>query len=358
MFLTVLVPALAFANENKIESFIDEAKGRNEDIKKHVNAENTKQLLTDYGKPAKEASYKESQLREKAQTLMNTSHIRAEDKSLPETERVEAQAAVSLKESVHKRKRFDNLTQEEWMKKSDLITENPLIGVGAECRASGSKDDKVEVKAEPYEVEVDDVRSVESEEICEEDGTEIHKCNNTLKLTCKNSAECDSGGIVLKSLASDMKWVYSYPTLTLGTIADNYWRASCGKFTRNTQFEVKNKTLIDEFRIVEVGYDDYMRIIINGTQVYNGPFGGEKLETDSFWIFHHVDTGSGGVYACEQSANRHANVSIDLIPYLKEGMNELIIEVVVAGSGEGWAKIRTKQHCCTEWEENWEETCG
>lgn len=184
-------------------------------------------------------------------------------------------------------------------------------------------------------------------------------CEDKLKsIQCKQAAECDSGGIVLKSLASDMKWAYSYPYLVVGTITDNEWRDRCGKFVKNTQFEVKNKSLIEEFRIVEVGYDDYLRITINGIQVYNGPFGGEKLEIKSRGRFRSVDTGSGGIHGCELNTNRHANISVDLIPYLKEGMNDLLIEVVVAGAGEGWAKIKTKQHCCTEWVEEREEVCN
>ena len=119
IFLIVLIPSLAVANDNKVESFIDEAKERNTDIKKYVNVENTKQILTDYGKPAKELAYKESQLREKAQTLMNTSATRAEDKSLSEAERREAQAAVSLKGSNKVRKKFDNLTSESWMQSGE-----------------------------------------------------------------------------------------------------------------------------------------------------------------------------------------------------------------------------------------------
>jgi hypothetical protein len=195
-------------------------------------------------------------------------------------------------------------------------------------------------------------------------------CTDILKkLTCKQNAECDSGGIILKGLASDMQWSYRYPLLTLGTIADNYWRSGCGKFDRNTTFEVKNKNQIQEFRIVQLGFDDYLRVTINGVQIYNEPYGGdllaierglvaktnsqlEKMKKHQGWMF------TSGGYSCELNTSNSISVNIDLLPYLKEGMNEIKIEVVVAGAGEGWIQIRTKQHCCTEWIEERDEKCN
>jgi len=182
---------------------------------------------------------------------------------------------------------------------------------------------------------------------------EKKSCFNQLSVTCKKGQDCDSKGVILTSIASDMKWKYSYPYLTIGTISNNYWHAWCGKFVRNTKFMVKNKEAIDELSIVELGFDDYMRILINGVQVYNGPKGGDRLETTGRGT---VYTSSENQYNCELYTNWRFNTNIDLLPFIKEGENEITMEVVVGGAGEGWMKIKTMQHCCIE-EESWEEIC-
>ncbi|WP_039459104.1 hypothetical protein [Candidatus Jidaibacter acanthamoebae] len=188
-------------------------------------------------------------------------------------------------------------------------------------------------------------------------------CSDVLKtLKCEKTGACDSGGIVLTSIASDMKWVYQNMVLTLGTIANNYWGGACVKYFRSTKFEVKNKNLIEEFRIIQVGYDDYMRVTINGVQVYIGPESGTQLEVvtrPSRWWGQHklVNTGTRD-FACERNTNWQFNTNIDLKSYLKEGDNQIDIEVIVYGGGEGWVLIQAKQHCCTKWVEEREETCS
>lgn len=196
------------------------------------------------------------------------------------------------------------------------------------------------------------VKGEHTYECFKEKAVEQKSCFNKLTVKCEKGSDCDSKGIVLTSLESDMKWQYKYPHLIIGTIADDYWKAWCSKFVRNTKFLVKNKELIDEFKIVEVGFDDYMRVTINGTQIYNGPFGGSELRN------HHdvVTTGDRNWHKCDLGHNWRYNVNIDLLPYLIEGENEIKIEVVVGGAGEGWLKIKTQQHCCIE-KDIWEEKC-
>lgn len=38
-----------------------------------------------------------------------------------------------------------------------------------------------------------------------------------------------------------MKFEYSYPYLTIGTIADNYWGGRCDAYDQVTKFQVRNK---------------------------------------------------------------------------------------------------------------------
>ena len=219
------------------------------------------------------------------------------------------------------------------------------------------------LKFEEYYVDVQDTRLKEVSYECEEDEDKLFYCERAIKVHCKRKVECDSGGIVLKTVASDMKWEYKYPILTVGTIADNYWGGACEKYVRETSFEVKNLSAISEFKIIEVGFDDYMRVTVNDVQVYIGPNSGHKLDVlkelregmfgFKMWSYR-VDTGAG-IHVCERSTDWGFNVDIDIRPYLKEGVNKIGTEVVVYGGGEGYIKIKSKQHCCSEWEEKWED---
>lgn len=196
-------------------------------------------------------------------------------------------------------------------------------------------------------------------------GVKRRECDRKLKVECQRSEDCDAHGIVLKTISSDMKWVYKYPELTLGTIADNYWTGNCQKYDRTTTFEIKNTRAIDEFKIIEVGYDDHMRVEVNGHQVFIGPNDGNKLVVENVlerniygyeYYVPKVNTGKS-IVDCELYISRKDSKNIDIKPYLKEGVNTIRIEVLVSGAGEGWIKIRTKQHCCKGWTEKWVEEC-
>ena len=192
----------------------------------------------------------------------------------------------------------------------------------------------------------------------------IKTCHDEItSINCNKSSECDNGGIMAKSVQSDMKWEYNFPTLTLGTIADNYWTGHCAIYDRTTSFQVKNLSKITEFRIFEVGFDDYLWIKINGNTIYVGPDGGDRVEmidkvSEERSIFgvrrntrRGVTTNGENLLGCERNTSWTRAVNIDLRPYLKEGENSIWMRVLVSGAGEGWMKISAKQHCCRD--EDW-----
>lgn len=294
------------------------------------------------------------------------------------------EASQVVKKGFLRSKEFDIRANAEFLDKARDAQKNPedkikwLTGQYTDCKQEGGEDIKDELfkTCDIYRgisdkschmgqlVEVDAKHKYECHQ---EREIKAKKCHRNLKVWCEKKHDCDSGGIVLKNIASDMAWTYKYPVLTLGTIADNYWSAACGKFTRSTKFEVKNKAAIDEFRIIVVGYDDYLRVSINGVQLYNEPGGGNILEIEKGRVVKSVEqqTQVGNAkgfskyrygHACELGRSNNIAVDIDLLPHLKEGSNELLIEVVVAGLGEGWIQVRTKQHCCIE-QSKWEEVC-
>lgn len=189
----------------------------------------------------------------------------------------------------------------------------------------------------------------------------IKTCNDQIvSIKCKDSYECDMGGIEPGSVASDVKFEHKGGILTIGTICDNCWSGACAVYDRNTSFRIKNLSLIKEFIIFKVGFDDYLRITINGHIVYVGPHGGNKLEVKTLRdrIFGHqvVDFGTG-TDRCELGTSWVRDVNIDLKSYLNEGENNLHIRVIVSGAGEGWLQIKAKQNCCNNWEIKREEIC-
>lgn len=197
--------------------------------------------------------------------------------------------------------------------------------------------------------------------VCSKKREEKHKiCRDEIvHISCKDHNECDNGGIIPGSVQSDMKWEYVFPTLTIGTIADNYWGGNCTIYDRSTKFEIRNLDKITDFRLVQVGFDDYLWIKINGNTVYVGPDGGDRIElaqSDNFWQRTVVSNGRNH-RSCERNTNQNINVNVDLKPHLKEGQNEIWMRVIVSGSGEGWMKISARQHCCKDWIINRETKC-
>jgi len=183
-------------------------------------------------------------------------------------------------------------------------------------------------------------------------------CEKTLKTWCEYGNECDAGGIKVDTISGDMVFNYQYPYLTIGTVADDYWKGYCAVFDRKVTFTIKNLDRIKEFVLEQVGYDDYMLLKLNGAQVFNGPFGGAKLEVKNAYnrnigIIQHVTTDGRNAYPCERGISHNYAVNIDLKPILREGINIIEMRVIVSGAGEGWFRIRTKQQCCipqTKWE--------
>jgi len=202
-----------------------------------------------------------------------------------------------------------------------------------------------------------------SEEVCTEwRETELRNCTETLQLTCDRPVECDAGGIEIATLQSDMRWDYTYPILTLGTIADNIWGGYCAIFDRSTTFNIEDINKVAEFTLIQAGFDDWIRITINGTVVRVGPYGGDRLETVYREIIPgfnltQVQYGAAQYGGCELSTSWNQSLNIDIMPYLQTGSNTIDMRVIVAGGGEGWMRFRATQYCDCDWSERWISTC-
>jgi hypothetical protein len=191
-----------------------------------------------------------------------------------------------------------------------------------------------------------------------------YSCTQTLSLSCPGlKAHCDEGALRTRSAPSDLQWTYRYPTLTLGRKSGHEWVGSCRVFDRSATFTVNDVNQFTAFRLVQARYDDYLQIRLNNHLVYNGPYGGRKLEVgnrrDSRGrLTPYVDVGTGRQLRCEVSNRSSYRLSVNLRPYLKNGTNTLRLRVVASGEGDGWVKISTQQQCdCPRWVESWREQC-
>lgn len=205
--------------------------------------------------------------------------------------------------------------------------------------------------------------------------------------------DCDNRGIVKTSLSSDMRFEYCYPYLTIATIPTRYAPQICGNYDRVTNFQIRSKEEITEFRIVEVGFRNWFWIKVNGHTVYVGPRGGSYVEgffNNNMPIVRNgqgeygcdnnlqcYGVWGGGVWVkCDDTNTRHSrfrlgteyvqkpdfkfNLDIDLKPYLKEGDNDIWMRVIVSRPGVGvdaWMKTIAKQNVCMNWQERGSEQC-
>jgi len=190
-------------------------------------------------------------------------------------------------------------------------------------------------------------------------------CADVLKeLKCRKTNECDGGGILLGSVEAGMEWHYdpNNSTLRLGSLGTYYWNCgdNCQKISRSAKFKIKNKPAIKTFRLKKLYLNNLLQVSINGSVVYNS-LGGNKLEISS-WnrAYSWIDAGLGKGGNCLINAGRQIPdyVSIDLVPYLLEGQNEIVLDLIYSFYGHIHIEIEARQHCCADWAEEREEICN
>lgn len=187
-------------------------------------------------------------------------------------------------------------------------------------------------------------------------------CSRVLRVACDPERDgCDQGGIVPNSWAGDMSTSFTPDgtgnyTLQFGTIADNYWSGWGAVYDRTLTFELRDVGLISKFVLTRVAYDDWLLIKINGTIVYVGPYGGDRL---GMWVQHYKRV----VRYCEScfshpelSTSWNISLNLDIKPHLKNGSNTLFMRTIVAGKGEGAIQITTRQQCPRNCYDQWDSS--
>ncbi len=118
--------------------------------------------------------------------------------------------------------------------------------------------------------------------------------------------------------------------ITAGTVGDNYWRAAV--YDRDIVFSLPGPEAFSSFVIEYISFDDWLLLEVNGVQVYNGPYHGDR-----FNINHRRHRVCYTAYRCgswELSTSWNTRPNIDILPYLRRGTNRISSRVVVGGRGE------------------------
>lgn len=178
-------------------------------------------------------------------------------------------------------------------------------------------------------------------------------CSRTLTTSCPPGAS-DTAGIQAGAIASDMKWEYAFPTLTLGTTANNYWAGNCTLYDRTTTFTVENVTLLKSFRLTGVGFDDYLSIAVNDHVIFGGPYGGDMLAITNGRVQYDSNGATG---PCELNRSWQQSANVDLRPFLVNGTNTIRMQVEVSGNGEGWMQIDAQNYPDCSANDQWVQHC-
>lgn len=275
------------------------------------------------------------------------------------------------------------------------ITKNPMARVnskqettdgdmleGGECAVSDREDGADEVKLEEYEEIIEDTEIEEEVHVCEKDVRGPFYCEERLEdLECESKGDCgyNAGGIEEGSVDTGIDWGYSYPYLRLGSKTptdsnSDSWHFKCGsrtccdKRSRSARLRIKDLNNVKKFILYKISYDDYALVKINGVTVHN-TLGGNYLDiTRRYWgsdrdgdndriISSGVGSGPCWRLYPKNGFDHYDYVGKDVKHYLREGVNEIEIELVFAQLGQVNVVFEAEQYCCQKWKDKWQGDC-
>jgi hypothetical protein len=141
-------------------------------------------------------------------------------------------------------------------------------------------------------------------------------------------------------------------TLEFGTFEDNYWsgdsknngQTSFGNlYERRMSFELGETENISEFILTDLSFDDWLSVTVNDHVVYVGPYSGDRLEFN--FNTGAVQYGANKYSSAELSTSWVKTESIDVLKFLKAGVNIVKTKTIVAGYGESAIRFQYKMNC-------------
>jgi len=236
-----------------------------------------------------------------------------------------------------------------------------------------------------------------SVEYCYESRTiEKRFCHEEVNVICEQVPYdgCEPGGVIPGSNSSDTQ-TSMYPSgsgtwhLEYGTIGNNYWSGGTGAvYDRAMTVLIEDIEKITVFALTRVDFDDWLRLTVNGHQVYNGPNGGDRLELveqtqcvqtervcvessggDNDFCLRWEDRcvreqtrkraqySEGGFGSPELETSNVFNMNIDIRPYLVEGVNQVMARTIVGGEGEMFTRFNVRAKCSPSCDFHWTDNC-
>jgi hypothetical protein len=123
--------------------------------------------------------------------------------------------------------------------------------------------------------------------------------------------------------------------VVIGKKGNDYWSGYCAHYSKTTEFYIEDLNEVSEFKLTRLVFDDWIKITINGHVAYVGPKGGDRLDVIDNRVYY-TETNSG---SCELGKSWNYGVDVDVKPYLINGANTAIVDVIVGGEGEGYAYL-------------------
>lgn len=138
---------------------------------------------------------------------------------------------------------------------------------------------------------------------------DIRTCDKYVEPNCVEGSK-------LVSVSGGPETSFNYPYIQ----TDISWRGGggCSKYSATTNINIKDPSSIQSFQLISVGWDDVIRIKINGNVIFQ--------DGDPDWGW------------CERGRVFGSSPNVDLKPYLINGDNKIELEVGIAGMGFASAK--------------------
>lgn len=238
-----------------------------------------------------------------------------------------------------------------------------LKDIGIDCRES-AKDRDIK---DPYliELEREEIKEVDYDKQQCEQVKNNYSCTSNLKATCRHKFS-----VPLEESRFSTTLPKSYnPSNGILTFGWPYNFTHDGgrgtQYDYSVRFRIDSVETVREFTLNEVGYDDFIRVTINGYQIFVGPLGGDRLELlrdKDVWAHGGrysavVIDRSGHWHCADQFKWRVQHPGVDLRRFLREGENIIEIRLIVGGGGGLWLKFTAAVNGCSSWNETWEEQC-
>ena len=344
----------------------------------------------------KEQNYKSYELKKKGEEWVAQGGTTGEEMSESEKNAAEAFSYVQNNAGTNLAENSYTEINKDLNVISNEVTKNPMVRLNAKVKTAGGEEiegtdcavsdrnaEKDEVILEEYEKEEEETEIEDSEGSCEKDVEGPFYCEESLEeVGCLNKVNCgyNAGGIEEGSVDTGIDWDYTYPYLRLGSRTpdssnEEDWHFRCGSRTccdkkhRSARLRIKDLNNVKKFILHKISYDDYALVKINGVTVHN-TLGGSYLDiTRRYWGSDRdgdndriisSGAGSGPCWRLYPSNgfNHYDYVGKDVKHYLREGVNEIEIELVFAQLGQVNVVFEAEQYCCKKWGDGeWKGNC-